>query len=363
MKIEEEKEKDVITPVVLNWRVRFKQTSAKASRAKLNASVEKKVVVELRNGGVSDVDRRTAHRMDPTYYVLQAGYEVKHLQSGSLSIRKGKKERFRIHQHENGDYVHCDHRGEVGGDNITLVRTIEPGISYRDAVYRLIGSTSACSPRMTQPEATKVIKGTPKLPRYSNGARFYGRIYLQSRGIDLETIKEAEQQGVINYDIGGILFCGYDSFGNVRAITRRATTPEQERQKTDYAGTNKQYPAILKGESQTVVIVEGGVDVLAVHAHSRRCATSAPTVIAAGGSGVYNFLNQEHIRMILANAEKITIYSENERNAEIQAKTDKQRNDLAARIQRITGKAVEIHTVVEGKDFAEFNQRFWMQHR
>ena len=73
---------------------------------------------------------------------MQMGFAVKCSPSGCLSVRMGRNEQFRIDQQEHGDWVHRDNLGYVGGDNITLVRTIEPGISYQEVVYRLSGAPS-----------------------------------------------------------------------------------------------------------------------------------------------------------------------------------------------------------------------------
>lgn len=347
---------DVLNSAGKDWRLRFKQAQAHASRSKLNkVGAEKKPFLKFGVAGVPEIDRRRAHQVDPTSYLQARGFTVKRWASGSLSIRAGRDEQYRIDLADNGDWVHCDNLGNVGGDNITLVRTIEPGTSYHDAVYRLIGAASGASDLPLRSIPAKAAKAAPTLPKQSSATTYYGRMYLQQRGIDLETLKDAEAQGVLAYDVGGVLFCGRDSDGKVRAITRRATTPEQTKQKSDYEGTKKDYPAILRGESLRLVIVEGGVDGLAVHAYARRAGTPKPTVIITGGSNVFSFLYSEHVRLIMSQAKSIMIFGENEKNERVQANTDGQRNELATEIKKISAKTVKIWPVPEGKDFADYN--------
>lgn len=344
---------DVLKTAGKGWRLRFKQAQAHASRNKLNKVETAKK--PFRKFGVPEIDRRRAHQVDPTSYLQGRGFIVKRWASGSLSIRAGRDEQYRIDLADNGDWVHCDNLGNVGGDNITLVRTIEPGTSFQDAVYRLIGTSSCVSDLVLHPAPVKVVRAAPKLPQHSSATAYYGRKYLEERGIDSETIKDAEAQGVLAYDVGGVLFCGRDATGTVRAITRRATTPEQKKQKSDYEGTKKSYPAILRGDSQRLVIVEGGVDGLAVHAYARRGGTPKPTVIMTGGSGVFSFLDSEHVQAIMSQSQSIMIFGENEKNAKVQANTDGQRNELAAAILKSFTKPVKIWPVPEGKDFADYN--------
>lgn len=347
---------DVLNSAGKDWRLRFKQTQAHISRNKLNkVEAEKKPLRKFGVAGVPEIDRRRAHQVDPTSYLQGRGFTVKRWASGSLSIRAGRDEQYRIDLAENGDWVHCDNLGNVGGDNITLVRTIEPGTSYHDAVYRLIGAASGVSDLPMRPAPVKIASAAPTLPKQSSATTYYGRMYLQQRGIDLETLKDAEAQGVLAFDVGGVLFCGRDGTGKVRAVTRRATTPEQKKQKSDYEGTKKNYPAILRGESRRLVIVEGGVDGLAVHAYARRSGTPKPTVIITGGSNVFSFLYSEHVQQIMSQAQSIMIFGENEKNETVQANTDGQRNELATEIKKIFSKPVKIWPVPEGKDFADYN--------
>ncbi|MGC9129228.1 MAG: hypothetical protein ACP5GA_10950, partial [Acidithiobacillus sp.] len=43
---------------------------------------------------------------------------------------------------QDGHWVWCDHYGNAGGDNIALVREIEPGLTFAESVYRLMGAPS-----------------------------------------------------------------------------------------------------------------------------------------------------------------------------------------------------------------------------
>jgi len=57
-----------------------------------------------------------------------------------LSVRAGGDEAYRVTRQQDGRWLWCDRYGNDGGDNIDLVREIEPGTGYAEAVYRLSGA-------------------------------------------------------------------------------------------------------------------------------------------------------------------------------------------------------------------------------
>jgi len=307
-----------------DWASRFKQASAAKRRAKSG---------ELgKPPRVAEIDRQSARELDPTAYLEACGYTVKR-QGRHLSVRYNGDEVYRVTRRRDGRWLWCDRYGNVGGDNIDLVREIEPGTSFAEAVYRLAGAPTVR--QQTRPSEPK--RQPPQLPSQGLAAREYGRDYLRSRGISQETIEYAERVGMVRYADGGVLFVGYDQSGIAQNVTRRAIAPGDPVQKRDLRGSDKSYPPILPGDPAKVWIVEGGVDALALHDLAKRSGKTPPTVIVSGGAGVRSFLESEHVQAILKRAERITVAGENEKDAETQARTDAEHQKQAQRAAEITG--------------------------
>ena len=75
-------------------------------------------------------------RADPTAYLEGMGFTVRK-EGRHLSVRSGQDERYRITQKPDGHWVTCDQRGHGIGDNLALVRDLEPALGFLDAVSRL----------------------------------------------------------------------------------------------------------------------------------------------------------------------------------------------------------------------------------
>jgi len=290
-----------------------------------------------------------ARTLDPTHYLTGQGYAVRR-EGRHLSVRLGGEEHFRITRKEDGHWVACDKQSRGIGDNIDLVRRIEPGTGFREAVQKLTGL-----PRQAAPEKPQQ---RPILPPVAESDRLAGRAYLGQRGIGLETLRRAEQAGFLRYAGGGVLFIGRDEAGEVRNVTRRAIDPAEEAQKRDFKGSDKRYPAILPGSPASVWIVEGGTDALALHEMARRSRQSPPTVIVSGGANVRSFLENPAVQELLRGAARVTIAREREKDPAKQAQTDAAHDQQRERIEEITGGAVRDWRPPAGvKDLAELNIR------
>jgi len=262
---------------------------------------------------------------------------------------------YRVTQQKDGHYVWCDHYGNAGGDNIDLVKEIEPGLGFAEAVYRLSGA-----PTVISKNATPVVakREPPKLPEQTPSAIAQGREYLKGRGISLDTINEAEKAGMVRYANGGVLFVGYDNAGTAQNATRRATSPDDMVQKRDLRGSDKSYPPILMGDPLKVWIVEGGVDALALYDMAMRGGRQPPTIIVSGGAGVRSFLDNPDVQAILKRAGRVTVARENEKNSEVQARVDALHKKQVQRVAEITHQ--EVYTWApkpEHKDLADLNAR------
>ncbi len=339
-----------------DWAKRFKQASAAKRRAKgrqMGADgLEQRDTAGAR---ATESDRVAAREIDPTDYLESVGFTVKR-EGRHLSVRAGDDEVYRVTQKSDGHWVWCDLYGNHGGDNISLVRELEPGTGYAEAVYRLSGGpTVRPRPRPTEPK-----REPPKLPTQTQAATERGRAYLKGRGISQETIEHAEKAGLLRYADGGVLFVGLDPSGTAQSATRRATDPADPIQKRDLRGSDKRYPPILPGEPTQVWIVEGGVDALALHDIAKRSGRELPTVIVSGGAGVLGFLDMPHVQGILRKAKGVALARENEKDKETQQRTDAAHQKQFQKISDIVGKTSGCRVIQWApktgyKDLAELN--------
>ncbi len=339
------------------WASRFKQASAERRRAAAGSlgrgGVEQGNASRARS---NESDRRAARTIDPTVYLESQGYTVKRDGQRHLSIRLHGDEIYRVTRMQDGRYLWCDRFGNDGGDNIDLVREVEPGTGFADAVYKLSGAPTVI--QQTRPTVLDKSK-PPVLPEETPIARDQGRAYLQDRGISLETIEAAEKAGMVRYAAGAVLFVGRDQAGAAQNVTRRATVPGDRVQKRDLRGSDKSYPPVLPGDPAKVWIVEGGADALALRDMARRQSKTPPTVIVSGGANVRSFLERAEVQAILRRAERVTIAGENEKDADTQARTDAAHAEQARRVAEITGRDAQTWTPKpdHGKDLADLNAR------
>ncbi len=341
-----------------NWASRFKQASA-AKRRAAERGMGRSVMAEGHAQGarVADEDRQSARELDPTAYLLSQGFEVKKDGQRHLSVRLRGDEFYRGTLRPEGHYVWCDIDKNGVGDNISLVRDIEPDTSFVDAVYRLLGAPSV----IPQPQRAAPKRQPPRLPTQDALSRASGRAYLiNDRKISIETIDHAEACGMVRYTDGAVLFVGYDRAGVAQNITRRAIHADDPKPKRDLNGTDKFYPQILLGDSAKVWIVEGGVDALALHDIARRSGQQPPTVIVSGGANVLSFLEYPEIQTILKQAGRVVIAGENEKDDATQKRTDEAHQKQADRVAEITGRTVKTWKPKPDqgqKDLADVNYR------
>lgn len=160
-----------------------------------------------------------------------------------------------------------------------------------------------------------------------------GRDYCKKRGISKETIDYAMKHKVIGfgvsnfeYDIknnlAGIRFMGFDSDGNLRNAETRLLT-DKRIAKTE-RGSDKSFCPVIPGNEKLVHIVEGGFDGLALVDLCKRHKLEQPTIVITSGGANKIFIGNEKIKPILARAEKIVIWAENEKSDDPVHQTKKQ---------------------------------------
>ena len=271
-----------------------------------------------------------------------------------LSVRLHGDEVYRVTRKDDGHWVTCDLFENGIGDNIALVQELEPGTGFAESVYRLSGAPSVA--RATRPAPAPVVRQPPKMPAQSAADVRRGREYLHARGISLETLEQAEKVGMLRYSARGVLFVGRDEAGTAQNIMRRAIDASELVQKRDLAGTDKRHPQMLLGASETVLIVEGGVDALAAVDIARRERRPVPTVLVSGGANVKGFMQTPWVQKVLKLAKKVIVAFEREATPEAQAKTDQAHELQMQRLREVCGAQVAGWKPPEGiKDMGDLN--------
>ena len=336
-------------PTNSSWNARFKQASAK-KRDSDSAAFR-----PSNTGGnrVNKEDIQQARHLDPTRFLEQLGYTVKRDGKKHFSVLIGKDEAYRLTCKPDGTWLWVDNYGTHGGDNIELVKEITGLTGFADRVYELAGAPSANYAPIKPPPAPK----PPRIPPESALGRDAGRMYLEERGISQATTLHAEKSGFLRYLSDGLLFVGY-SAGKVWNATKRAFDPDAEVKKRDFAGSDKSKPQILSGNAASIWIVEGGIDALAVHDIAKRKGKTPPTVIVSGGSGVKSFLENPEIMEKIKAARLVVVAGENEKNADVQDKTDAQHEAQLELVKALNPAAQVMLWKPEsrfGSDVADYN--------
>ena len=337
------------------WASRFKQASAGKRRdpAAGRPAQPAGAQIDPKRARVAESDRVEAREIDPTPYLESQGFDVTR-EGRHLSVRLHGDEVYRVTRKDDGHWVTCDLFENGIGDNIALVQELEPGTGFAESVYRLSGAPSVA--RATRPAPAPVVRQPPKMPAQSAADVRRGREYLHARGISLETLEQAEKVGMLRYSARGVLFVGRDEAGTAQNIMRRAIDASELVQKRDLAGTDKRHPQMLLGASETVLIVEGGVDALAAVDIARRERRPVPTVLVSGGANVKGFMQTPWVQKVLKLAKKVIVAFEREATPEAQAKTDQAHELQMQRLREVCGAQVAGWKPPEGiKDMGDLN--------
>lgn len=304
---------DADATVKPSWNSRFKIKSAKR-RAKQDSSDMQAKYQQVRDD---------AHMADLVAYMESVGLEVK---------KDGVKdwiidERYCVTQKPDGHFVWCTWDQSRGGDGIAFLRD-EMGLTFEQAVADLSGSSITHKTKRNVMSCDEPISPPPR-----SKDRDAITAYLESRGISKKTVGLAHGKEFLKFvDYKGIpsaAFCG-NVDGALRSMAIRLIQPvqsfdgEKELTKLDVRHSDKSYPAIWKGDNppSTVWIVEGGIDALAAVEWHRASKKPIPTIIVSGGAGVRSFLDRPHVQNLLKEADTVYVAMEQEKNEEIQAKTD-----------------------------------------
>jgi hypothetical protein len=257
-----------------------------------------------------------------------------------------------------GGWIACDWYGGGIGNNISLVKHLMPGLGFKEIINELLGNDPITELK-ERIMVTKTIDPNkeflrPKIP--TNTGHIKGREYLSGRGISTKTILFAEEYGVLQYCSSGVIFLGRDQNKEDKEI-KSATiryyelTTNKEGDiinKKDFFNSNKGHPVYIEG-SDTIVIVEGGVNGLSALDIYMSKNKAHPTIVVTGGVGIRHWVTENpYIQNKLKNAEKVVIFAENEYNEDQEKQEKKQksidllRDKLKEEIQLFYNGSVEI---------------------
>jgi hypothetical protein len=315
------------------WNDRFKRASAARQRALRGDEARE---------GVDDATIMDARRRSPESYLRRHFANVEITASGSVTVPKVLRADL-----VGSTWVACDWFAGAIGDNIALAMFVQ-NIGFRDAVRELTGvAVQAAAAPSTGASASKPV-AYPRLPAVAGVAE--GTAYLQARGISLPTIAAAEAAGTLRFCQSGVLFLGRDLSAptrSVRSVTVRYLEPLCLSDggiltKRDFEHSDKGYPAVFPGDQRRVIVVEGGINALAVRDIVRRDGGEAPLCIATGGVGVRKWVaSNGPLREILTGADRVEVWAENEvgedgrPDSEKQSRTDALRQRLLPAIAEI----------------------------
>ena len=335
------------------WNTRFKQVSAAKRRAK--ESVDPPAPRRFEEHVVDE-----ARRTSPEPFLRRHYPQVKATASGNVVwVPKVLRCDFDLDR-----WVSCGWEEEPIGDNLALVQWVAPGTSFPDAVRELTGAEAVPGIRPTLPAPSPAVVLYPRLPPVEGEDR--GRAYLRGRGISEDSIRAAEEAGILRYVDSGVIFLGRDLASptrSVRAATIRYFDGIDWRgdviTKRDLSNTDKGYPGILPGDPCRVLVVESGTSALGARDIVVRRGEPAPTLIVTGGVNARRWATEnESVRRILEKAQVVEIWGENETSPEKQQRTDAVRGKLQLAIaeQRQGELPVVVYPPGGFKDAADWNR-------
>jgi hypothetical protein len=294
---------------------------------------------------------------DPTTALAIYGFAVKWDRSHKHAevIDGNGDEVYRLTLKPDGCYVCCDHYGGPIGKfsgTIDLMMDIDSALTFGPAIKFLLDRYDVVN---TANKPKIIIPTKPQKPPFSCASLC--RKYLRKRGIDSYIINISEEIDFISYCSSGVLAFGYDDNRILRNITLRSIYPTAPRQKINLPGSSKYYPQVLKGVKETVVIVEGFIDALALWSFKHKTNKNLPTVIVSSGAGIKSFIENPSIQHIFKKADMVWICDENEIDEDTQKRTDNQHQQQLEKIAKLVGdeRVRRFKLPNHHKDLAAFN--------
>lgn len=314
-----------------------------------------------------EFDRKANARRANLPALIEERYGIK-LSGGSSDNRDADGHGFRLGKAvSNGEKIWLAN-GSVVGDAVQAVQQLDSKYlnkmaSEKEAIATIesfgINKGVAATSNSDNKEH-KPFRFTPPSGQDKAGALF--EYVTQERGISWNTVNAAENAGFLDKGVDGLRFLGRDENGNVKSAETRLFAPANGQSKIRcVAGSDRSYPAILRGQDHNEVhVVEGGTSALGLYELLRREGKD-PTIIVTGGKDNLKWSQQPHIQKILQGA-SVTVWQENEDDETKQQAT----NEAAGRQANVILKegAAEVTKArppADCKDTADWNKQQKME--
>lgn len=324
---------------------------------------------------------RRAKDADLPAWLLNHGVKIQKNGTNAWKFSREEGEADRIFKSSAGNWMVHTHHGDRPYMDAIAYAQLQTGLSHRQAVESLSGvqlsavatGQPAAVAAAAKKAAEKGVRPDPvvtaiNIHEATQQQRRNAYNYALDRGISQETLKDAGEQGVIKADHRGLVFVGYDRDGKIRNAETRLIKAErlgdEMTTKICYAGTDKTYPPILRGNDKEVHFVEGGFDALALRDMYKRDGLEPPTTVITGGARTQKWQHNPEICELIQSADHVHLWYDNELTADgqldakKQADTQEAHNKQLDTIVQIRGNAegVEEMRPREGiKDIAEWN--------
>lgn len=318
-----------------------------------------------------------AKRIDLPAWLIARGVELKKEGTNGWVENKAAKDNP-YHFFQGNDGLWRARSGDTYLNAIQYVQQLE-NREFKDAVAVMSGAdgvTALAIDRALQQSqalgnksratAAIVIRAADKEQR--ERAAIYAR---DERGISRETLTEAHKQGFLALDDRGVAFIGRDHEGKVCNAETRLLKPEKYKDewlsKVSYAGSDKTYSPILRGNDRDVHMVEGGFNALALHDLAKREGKEPPTIIVTGGARTLKWSQNPQVQGLIKGAETVTNHKENEIDKKTGMPDPKKQADTDAAHEKQVAAIVQIRGNADGvknarppagvKDLAEWNKK------
>ncbi len=319
----------------------------------------------------------TAKRIDLPAWLIARGVELKKEGTNGWCENKAAKDNP-FHFFQGDDGLWRARSGDTYLNAIQYVQQLE-NREFKDTVAVMTGGdgmTALAIDRALQQSqalgnksratAAIVIRAADK--EQQERAAVYAR---DERGISRETLIEAHKQGFLALDDRGVAFIGRDHEGKICNAETRLLKPEKYKDewlsKVSYAGSDKTYSPILRGNDRDVHMVEGGFDALALHDLAKREGKEPPTIIVTGGARTLKWSQNPQVQGLIKGAETVTNHRENEIDKKTGLPDPKKQADTDAAHEKQVAAIIEIRGNADGvkkarppagiKDLDEWNKK------
>lgn len=208
----------------------------------------------------TDEEIERANRVDILDLARGYGYEPE--KSGHKAIHLKHSGGLYVFPESNRFFHWTGGESEKKGGAVDFVMR-EENLSFGEAVGKLIGAEYVTSTREVRPYQ-KEEKGPLVLPEKADNFKQAYWYLVSVRGIEPEIVSHFMNQKMIYQDAKyrNCVFVGYDSSGEPKYCSKRATWEKSKIQRLDAENSDKSYPWAHVGSSDLLIVNEAPIDVM-----------------------------------------------------------------------------------------------------